>query len=492
MMKIANSPQQQIPHFRVLSEQQCHELYQAALDCMERVGVLVHSPEALELLAGAGVKVNGSLAHIPKDVIQRAIKTAPRAFTICGRDDRRQIRVSPFNVHFGPGPTCTYFTDPYTGERRKARRGDAGLTAKVCDALENIDFIMGLSLFDDVTPVLSPVYEFAESLENTGKPILAWANNPQTLEDIYRMAIAVAGSTEAFERKPFFGFFATYELPLRHPKENMDNLLWAVDHSIPVAYLGGPTVGMESPFTGASALVLYLATVLSGVAILQLKRPGAPIAVGGLPSPMDLRTARPAYGSPEMNLHVAASAELAHYLNLPFMGTAGASESKVVDAQAGAEAALQIYTSALSGASLVHDLGFLDCADIGSLTYLVLIDEIIAMVRRIIRGIPVNAETIMFDLLEKIGPGGSFLTEPSSVALCRSEVWVPGLMDRSSYVNWEKKGSKDTALRAQEKLIKILASHKSLPLDAAAREKIQTIVLEAEEREARTFATGIP
>jgi trimethylamine--corrinoid protein Co-methyltransferase len=239
---------------------------------------------------------------------------------------------------------------------------------------------------------------------------------------------------------------------------------------------------MESPFTGASALVISLATALAGVATVQLKQRGAPIAIGMLGSAMDMRTARPSYGSPEMSLYAAASAELARYLKLPFMGTAAASESKLVDAQAGVEATMQVLMSALSGGGIVHDVGFLDCADIGSLQYVILADEIIGMVKRILRGVTVNPQTIMLDLIEKVGPGGNFITEPRSVALCRSETWVPSVLDREPHVKWEQKGSKDTAQRLQEKLQKILESHQPAPLSGEAAEKIQAILVRAEER----------
>lgn len=210
------------------------------------------------------------------------------------------------------------------------------------------------------------------------------------------------------------------------------------------------------------------------------------MAIGGLPSMMDMHTGRPAYGSPEASLHSAAAVDLARYLGLPFMGTAGASEAKRVDAQAGAEAALQVMLSALSGASLVHDVGFLDCADIGSLGYLVLVDEIIGMARRVMRGIPVNAETIMFDLIEKVGPGGSFLNQARSAALCRSEAWVPTVLDRTPYRIWETKGSPTTEQRVNEKVRKILDSHQPSPLPPEAAEKIEAILIKAEQREQKS------
>ena len=484
-MIISNSEELHTPQFRVLNNGQCHELYLAALECLQKVGVRMDNATARELLLANGATVTGEIVHIPAGLVEQAVKSTPHEFRIYGRDDKNTMLVALDRVHFGPGPTCTFFYDPDSGERRKARRGDGGLTAKVCDALPNIDYIMGLSLFDDVTPALSSVYEFAEELSNTSKPIVAWANTPETFRDIYEMAVAVAGSEQSLREKPIFAYFTTYESPFKLANGPLANMLLAAERGIPVICLGGPTVGLESPFTGASALTMHLATALAALTVVQVKYPGAAMAIGGLPSMMDLRTARPAYGSPEASLHSAACVDLARYLGLPFMGTAGASEAKTVDAQAGAEAALQVMLSALSGASLVHDVGFLDCADIGSLPYLILVDEIIGMAARVMRGVQVNAKTIMLDLLEKVGPGGMFINEPESAALCRAEAWVPTILDRNPYSIWEKKGSKQTAVLLQEKLQKILRTHKVLPLPNGADGRIEQILVNAEAREKR-------
>ncbi len=467
------------PAFRVLTEAQCAQIFQATLECLSRVGVIVQNRQGREILAQAGAQVDGETVRIPAYIIQQALETAPADFNIWSRGGT-VMHIAQGEVNFGPGPTCTYFVDPFTGERRKARRGDAGLTAKVCDALPQIDYIMGLSLFDDVTPVLSPVYEFAESLANTSKPIIAWANTPATLEAIYEMAAIVAGGEEALRGKPSFMFFTTYESPLKLADHPVANLLWAAGHNIPVICLGGPTVGSEGPFHGAAALVLHLAPVLTALAIVQLQHPGAAFVSGGVPSMMDVRSGRPAYGSPEMSLHSAAAVDLSRYLKLPFMGTAGATESKLVDLQAGIEASIQVVLSALSGPSLVHDIGFLDCADIGSLAYLVVVDEIISMTKRLMRGITVNTETLMLDLIEKVGPGGSFLNQARSAALCRAEAWVPTVLERSSYAIWEKKGKKRSENLVVEKVQKILNTHQPMALPEGAWERIEAILARQE------------
>jgi trimethylamine--corrinoid protein Co-methyltransferase len=485
-MIIANSLVLHTPQFRALSDDQCRELYAAALACLERVGIQVHNQAARDLLAVKGARVDGHIVRIPANLVKQAVASTPHEFKVWGRDGKHEMRVALDRVHFGPGPTCTYFIDPKTGERRKAQRGDAGMVAKVCDALPNIDYIMGLSLFDDVTPALAPVYEFAEELANTSKPIVAWANTPETFRDIYEMAIAVAGSEEALRERPIFAYFTTYESPLKLADASLANLMQAAERGIPVVCLGGPTVGLESPFTGASALVLYLASALAALTVVQLHVPGAAMAIGGLPSMMDLRTARPSYGSPEASLHTAACVDLARFLGLPFMGTAGASEAKRVDAQAGAEAALQVMLSALSGASLVHDIGFLDCADIGSLAYLVLVDEIIGMAARVMRGIEVNAETIMLDLIEKVGPGGTFINRAESASLCRREAWVPSVLDRNPYNIWTGKGSPVTEGLVAAKVNKILETHQPAPLPEGIEDKLMEILLKAEEREMKS------
>jgi trimethylamine--corrinoid protein Co-methyltransferase len=479
-MILTDSSVNPAPQFRVLSNKQCEELYGASLECLERVGMQVNNVEAIQLLAERGARVIGNIAHIPSALVKDAIKITPASFSVWDRNGKHEMRVAMDRVHFGPGPTCTYFIDPVTRERRAARRGDAGLTAKVCDALPNIDYIMGLCLLGDVNPALAPAYEFAEELANTTKPIVAWANTPEALKLIHRMATVTAGGEENLRSKPLYAYFTTYESPLRLADSPLANLMWAAEQGIPVICLGGPTVGLESPFTGASSLVLYLACALAALTIVQVKQPGAAMAIGGLPSMMDLRTARPAYGSPEASLHTAAAADLARYLRLPFMGTAAASDSKSIDAQAGSESAIQIMLSALSGAALIHDVGFLDCADIGSLEYLVFADEIIGMAARIMRGIQVSPETIMMDLIKKVGPGGTFINQAASASLCRAESWIPSVLDREAFSSWQKKGSQETSELVWKKLQKILNDHHPEPLPMEAAEKIAQILKDAE------------
>ena len=480
----------QTPQFRVLSDRQIEKVYQTTLECLNCTGVNVLNAEARDLLAAAGARVAGVRVRVPPHIIQDAVAANPRSFTIWGRpfgklrtqDGKHRMQIVPDRVYFGPGPTCTYFVDPETGERRKVRRSDPGLTARVCDGLDNMDYVMGLGLIDDVHHRLAPVYEFAEMIANTGKPVLPWAYSVENVSDIYQIALAVAGSEEALRRRPFFALFATFQAPLQHTDEDLANVLWAADHDVPIIYLGGGSAGATAPVTGAGTLVISLAGALSGLATIQLKKRGAAVCIGGVPQPMDLRTGRPAYGAPEMSLYSAAMSDISRYLGLPFMGTAGASEAKLLDPQAAIESAVQVVLSGLSGAALIHDVGFLDCADIGSLEMLVMNDEIIAMARRVMRGVEVSDDTLMLDLIDQIGPGGEFMSAKETARRCRDEIWVPTLMDREPWENWEAASSQTMNDRVKARLREILATHEPPPLPDGAAERIEAILQAAEAR----------
>ncbi|MCA2001308.1 MAG: trimethylamine methyltransferase family protein [Chloroflexi bacterium] len=471
--------EQNRPHtlqFRVLSDSDIEKIYQATLECLERTGVNALNAEARELFAKAGAKVDGARVRIPRQVIQKTLKTCPNGFTLWGRDGQTRMDVFPGQVHFGPGLTSSYFIDPYTGERRRSRRQDVALSARVIDALENIDYVMGLALPEDVAPPRASVFEFAEMIINSRKPLMAWGQSLENIEEIYQIAAAAVGGEDALRQKPVFALFAVGLGPLVMPDAIIANAFWAAERGIPVVYHGPGVCGISSPITGAGTLVVELAGCLAGLAAIQLKKPGAPVCLGSVPTPMDPRNARPLYGSPELSLYSAALSEMATYLNLPLMGTAGASESKTVDAQAAIESAAQVIFSLLSRTTIPHDAGFLDCADIGSLEMLVMNDEIIGMARRMMRGIEVSDETLMLDLIDRVGPGGEFITARETAKRFRNEIWLPRLMDRQPWNQWERNGSPTMLDNIRARIRSVLENHVPYPLPDGALGKINAIL----------------
>jgi trimethylamine--corrinoid protein Co-methyltransferase len=158
------------------------------------------------------------------------------------------------------------------------------------------------------------------------------------------------------------------------------------------------------------------------------------------------------------------------------MGTSGASEAKTVDLQAAIESTAQVIFSLLSRTTVPHDAGFLDCADIGSLEMLVMNDEIIGMARRMMRGIEVTDDTLMLDLIDRVGPGGEFISQKETAKNFRKEIWLPRLMDRQPWNQWSNSGSLTMLDRIRARIREILETHTSLPLPNGAMDQITAIL----------------
>jgi trimethylamine--corrinoid protein Co-methyltransferase len=204
--------------------------------------------------------------------------------------------------------------------------------------------------------------------------------------------------------------------------------------------------------------------------------------MGGSLGTMDMRDSTMPYGAPELAMLCAAEAEIARYLGLPVWTTAGVSDAKLVDEQAAIEGAMSIMLAGLSGADLIHNVGFIEGCLTGSLQFLVMMDEAISYVKRALRGIEVTPETLAVDWIEEIGPGGDFLSTEHTLQHCRSEFWYPTLMDRQMRESWGHAGRKTMGERAQEKLNGILDTHEPTPLPGEIQAQIEVVLDAGEQR----------
>ncbi len=474
--------------FRVLSESQCERIYRAVLEVMERTGADIHNPEALELLKKAGCWTDGIRARIPSYLVERAIASAPSRVVLADRNGRRRLFLEGNNSYFGPGPTNPYFIDVETGERRKVTKQDVCNVAKLVEDLPNLDFCMSLASISDVTPGLADVHEVHAMLQYTTKPIVTWAFNEKNAATIISLCEEVAGGAEELQRNPFLVLYAEPTTPLKHPRESLGKMMLMAEKALPVMYTPGVQGCATAPASMAGVIVTAAADNLTGLVIHQLKREGAPYIAGGVTTNMDMKTMIHCYGSsPEFSLMHAAYTEFVHYLGLPMFSTAGASDSKLLDEQAAIEYSLTIFAAALSGANLIHDVGFLEAGMSASLEALVMGDEIIGYVRNIIKGIRVDDETLAVDLIDKVGPGGHFLREKHTRDNFRKEFWLPKIIDRERYHAWEETGKLTYAQRLNRQARKILQEYRGEPLSDVVLFRLQEIVnsAEAENRKSR-------
>ena len=471
------------PRFSFLSQDQKETIFHAMLKVLQDTGAHVHHEGAREIFKKHGCKVDGLNVCIPPQVVRKALQSLPLMTTIYDWEGNERIYAEENRSYFGPGPTLVYFRDPETLERRKCLRKDATTVARVCDSLSNIEFVEGLITISDVTRGTDDVIEFADMIQNTTTPIMAWAYQRGGAKDLHRIGCIMAGSEEAFKKKPNYILYSEPISPLVSDFHAIDKLVYCAEQGIPQDYspcaIGGATV----PATHAGQIVVALSESMVGVVLSQLINPGTCIILGGVQSILDMRRAIYSYGAPELNVLCGGLTEMARYCGLPMFGTSGCTDTKTMEIQSGIEAALQIHTSMLTGANFVHDNGYTESGKTGDIFQTVMDDEIISMARIIEQGIEVSDETLALDQIHNVGPGGHYLYEDHTMKWFRKH-WRPSLMDRQSYEDWAKADEETMKDRVVKKTRDIIENYEG-PISKVpneVRKDIEKVVQDAEER----------
>lgn len=468
------------PEFRILSQDQVQEIHLAALEVLSRIGVEIPNADALSLLEEAGADVSGTRARIPPYLVEEALKSAPSTVILYTRGGQPALHLEDRKVYFGTYGTAPY-TYNHTGERHLTIKQDIANAARICDYLPNVDWAMPMGVPADCPVPTADRHQFHAAILNQRKPLIASAYSVAGLADIVEMASVTAGGLEALRLRPFFGTPIDPSSPLRIGEVVAGKLLYMAERGLPIIFNPMPMCSGTVPSTMAGNLVVTAAEDLCGLVLAQTKRKGAPVIMGGVITIMDMSTGVCTYGAPELSMMMAAFAELAQYYKIPMYGTAGCSNSKLVDQQAAIESAISILMTALSGANLVHDIGVVDNAMTVSLEALVMCDEIIAMVKRIMGGIEVNRDTLAVEVLEKVGPGGHFLSEEHTLRHFK-EHYRSKLIDRQNYDAWMESGALTMGDRMKAKVQQILAEYQPEPLPEDVQHELERIVRRADEK----------
>jgi trimethylamine--corrinoid protein Co-methyltransferase len=467
--------------FRVLTDDQIVELKQVAMEILKKVGFKVLHAKARKMLQSAGAMVDGETVKVPEYIVRQSLATAPKGWTIYDRDGQRALEVEGRKSYYGTSTASPNTKDALTGEYHETRVEDLALAAKVADALDNIDWVMPMGSAQDVPSLAADLHEFVAAVTNTTKPIVFLAYSPRGMELIFEMAEEIVGGRNNLQEKPFLVSYPEPITPLVMPEEVADRIFLAADRFLP--QMMGPAVqlGATGPVTIPAAVAHGTAESMMCVVLAQLRNPGCPVGLGCNFAAFDMAKGLMSVGAPEMSLALAAQAEVAQSFGLPTWGLAGATDSKVLDAQAGVEATFHIMAQGLSGLNLIHDVGYMDCSMACGVEQLILGDEIIGMVKRFMRGMEFTPNQIARDILAQVGPGGEFLSHDHTTKNFKTELWRPTIFTRKNIIDWKKAGEKDTQARVREKIRHILETHKPQTLPDTVIESLERIKSEGEK-----------
>jgi trimethylamine--corrinoid protein Co-methyltransferase len=331
----------------------------------------------------------------------------------------------------------------------------------------------------DVPERVRDIHTIATMLRNTSKHCGVMAYTNRNLESIIRLAAAIVGGAEKLRKEHIVSFGASPTSPLELSEDVAEQLFTAASHALPVSILPCPLAGGTSPVTLAGTLLQQNVEFLICHVIVQLINPGNPMIYCARPMCMDMRTGMTA-GEVEYGLMSVAAVQLAARYRMPSDVYGLASDSKVLDEQVGSEKAMIGLLPALAGANFISGAGNIEMGVTASLEQLVIDNEMLGTIFRAVRGIEVNPETLAADLIERIGPGGHFLSTEHTRKYYLTEHHIPSLYDRTSRADWEKSGKKDIIQRAHEKWRELLMDHSVQPLDQDVEKEFQQVLSEVD------------
>lgn len=460
-------------HFARLGPQECEQIHMASLEILQRVGVNVHHEKALEILVQGGAQADGLRVRIPEYMVARALSTAPKTITLYNRKGQVAMRAGKYNTYYGGGSDCLNILDHHTGERRRPVLTDVREASTLMDALPEFDFVMSAFLPEDVDQRIYDRYQMEVMLNTTTKPIVFVTPDFEGCVAAVEMCEAVAGGAQAFQKKPFATCYINVTSGLIANAEALQKCMYLAEKGLPLLYIPLNAGGVNSPATTAGCMASMNAGILLGVVLSQLVRPGAPIAVPGWNGgPYNLQTM---VGNYVLADEQGVPTSMGKYYDLPVFGLGGSTDSKMLDQQSGFEATLSLMTSLLNGANIVHDVGFMDAGLQGSMQMMAICNEILGFLRASTSGVVVNEETLALDVIEELGPTGTYLGHDHTVRHFK-EPFYSKLIDKNPYSVWQKRGSTSMEGRAAKMVDDILAKHKTEPLPEETQRAIHAIV----------------
>jgi len=418
------------------------KIHNAALDLLKNPGIKLDHDQICEMLlkAGATEGASANVIQIPRKLIEEKLALCPKEFLFADKEGNGRWVGAKCEAAIWSVPGLKIFEN---NSIRPCTKDDLARIARLLDQLDNIDGVFGYAL-DDVPPGARDVLGLRIMAENTSKHIRVLCFTPQGSDMMVEMKKVVGDY-------PWFSVGFTAHGPLRWTHLALEIFRRSAGYGIPTTINGEPMAGVSGPVTLAGSAAVGTAEILAGIVINQILEPGRPCVFNlGLAHTFDMRTSIAVTGGPENHLFAQIAAMMGRYYDLPSASWVS-TESMCPDAQAALEKTCGFMTHMQSGVSNIWSVGQLESELTFSPAQAVIDDEIIAYVKRYLRGVAVNDETLAVELIRQVGISGSFLEQPHTATHFRKELFMPRLLFRQPRERWEDQGSKDLAEKAGEK-----------------------------------------
>ena len=465
-----------MPRYEILSQDALATLDKGWRRIVTEIGVQFAKPEAVEIFKAHGQKVDGETVFLDPEFILEHVAKAPSEFDMQARNHDHDVHIGGDAMVFSSvyGPPFFRRGD----ERRDGTLADFEDFAKLAQSFNVMDSVGGVVVEPNDAPLdsrhLDMVYR---ALTLTDKIIMGNVVSAERAQDTVAMGEMVFGSRESIEEKPFCISLVNCNSPLRWDDRMLDSLFVYAEAKQPVIVTPFLLMGAMSPVTIPAALAQQMAEALSGIALTQLVRPGAPVVFGSFLSNIDMQSGSPQFGTPESGIGLLATGQIARHFNLPFRGGGGLNSSQLPDAQAGYEALMTLMPTFLSGTNFVmHAAGWLEGGLVSSIEKYVIDVQLLEMLEHQFTPLEIDEGSMAFDAHQEIGHGGHFLGAMHTMERFRDCFYRPFLSSSDNFERWTRNGSKDTATRAGEIAAEKLAAYEEPAMDDALKQELQEFV----------------
>lgn len=443
-----------------LSPGEIGDLHGATLTVLSKTGVRFAHEGALEIFKNKGARVSGDRVFIDEHLLTKALQSVPRSFTLHGREKEDDVVVGAGRPVYAPASGPIFVKRG--AEKRPATRHDFIDLLKLTQS----SALLGVTNYivvepQDLDESKRKMFQVAAALKYSTKPLAGMTMGEGKTAECFNLMRDFYGS---LEKNYLLGGISPIS-PLTYDKGMLDHVIEYARAGQPLMFASCSQPGFTGPATLAGTVVVDSAQQLAGIVFSQLCKEGLPVIYGSTSTSCDMRYASPAIGSPEAALLAIATAELAKYYGLPCRSGGALTDAKVPDMQAGLESMMVALSTAMAGIDFVlHACGILDSFNTVSFEKFVIDETTAAVVERFAAGFEIDEERLATGVIGKVGPQGMYLAESHTARFHCSELSIPALFSRESYLNWEKGGSLTLEERARETVAERLSGYEAPPL----------------------------
>jgi trimethylamine---corrinoid protein Co-methyltransferase len=464
---------------RVLSDDEIEAIHVASLRVLSEIGMDFLDEGARELLRAAGADVRPGVERVrfDPDMVVEKIRTAPGTFTLHAVNPDRALEMGRDWTAFGTVGSAPNVADLDRG-RRVGNREDYQNLIRLGHMLNAVHFFAGYPVEPiDVHASIRHLHAIHDLLTLSDKPIHAYSLGRQrNLDALELVRIARGLDDETLDREPSIFTVINSSSPLRLDTPMLHGILEFSTRNQVIVMTPFTLAGAMAPVTLAGALAEQNAEALAGMVLTQVVRPGAPVVYGGFTSNVDMQSGAPAFGTPEYMRTAMIGGQLARRYNVPYRSS-NVSAANSVDAQAAYESVFSLWGAIMGGVNLLmHGAGWMEGGLHAGYEKMILDAELLGMVEAFLEPVPVDEESLAFDAMVDVGPGGHFFGTAHTQARFKTAFHKPLLSDWRNYESWEEAGSPTAPGKANAIWKQLLAAYEPPPMDPAVREELDAFV----------------